>query len=157
MEIVALAVIPGHKGKGVVIALRLQKRQQRAVQPPADTLTDAVGRTVDRRLDIPRVRLALMPQVRTGKALQPPVGALGQDKRRVLPHMGNVRAVFLHGGRRVLEGLRAVAHVPVVQRTDRGGIVRRGHPQGNFVVGGPPGGQGLLVGLRQLFQRCFTF
>ena len=53
VEIVALAVIPGHKGKGVVIALRLQKRQQRAVQPPADALTDAVGRTVDRRLDIP--------------------------------------------------------------------------------------------------------
>ena len=57
----------------------------------------------------------------------------------------------------VLEELDQLVGNVVVQCADGGGIVGRRHAQGNFVVGGPPGGQGLLVGLRQFFQRCFAF
>ena len=146
----------GHEGEGVVVALLFQQCQQGAVEPAAHTLTDAVGRTVDGRFNIPCIGLPRVPQVGAGKAAQAAVSAFRQQKGRVLQHLLDVGAVVLDRGRCVLKGLHAVADIPVVQRTDGGGIIGRCHPQGNFVVVAPLCGQRLLFSLRQLFDRCFA-
>ena len=156
MKVVALPVAARDQRKGGVVALLFQQRQQGTVEPAAHALTDAVGRTVDGRLNIPCIGLPRVPQVGAGKAAQAAVSAFRQQKGRMLQHLLDVGAVVLDRGRRVLKGLHAVADIPVVQRTDGGGIVGRCHPQGNFVVGAPLCGQRLLFNLRQLFDRCFA-
>ena len=66
-----------------------------------------------------------------GVARQPPVGGVSHQEGGFLQHPGDVLPVLLHGGGLVLEGLGAVGHVPVVQvRHHAGGVLRRGHPQG---------------------------
>ncbi len=86
MEIVALAVIPGHKGKGVWRQpCAFKALASSAVQPPADTLTDAVEAHNGRRLDIHEYasRSCLGTLSKNPAAA---VGALGETKQRVLPH-----------------------------------------------------------------------
>ena len=145
----------GNEGIDVPIPLHAQQLQQRAVQFGAHPRRTGVRGAVDGAFHIPVKGFPGMVAMGAGIAQQA-AGPVPRQKQRSsgqrILHPG---LVFLQSGRGDLEGRDPVAHIPVINVQDVGGIGAGGHGQPGLHLPGPFGTQGLFLGFGQLFKGGF--